>query len=35
MEVPKAPDATKFPGGIVPTALPPNRMFGKLKGRKR
>ncbi|XVJ58215.1 MAG: DEAD/DEAH box helicase [Tepidisphaera sp.] len=35
LEVPKAPDATKFPGGIVPTALPPNRMFGKLKGRKR
>jgi ATP-dependent RNA helicase DeaD len=24
-------DASKFPGGIVPTKLPPNRMFGRMK----
>ncbi len=28
-------DASKFPGGQVPTQLPPNRMFGRIKGRKR
>ncbi|MBL8887881.1 MAG: DEAD/DEAH box helicase, partial [Phycisphaerales bacterium] len=28
-------DATKFPGGIVPTKLPPKRMFGKMPGRGR
>jgi ATP-dependent RNA helicase DeaD len=35
LDLPAAPDPSKFPGGIVPTALPPNRMFGKIKGRKR
>lgn len=29
-----AADPSKFPGGIVPSALPPKRMFGRLKGRK-
>ncbi|MBS0190967.1 MAG: DEAD/DEAH box helicase [Phycisphaerales bacterium] len=28
-------DATKFPGGIVPTKLPPKRLFGKMPGRGR
>jgi ATP-dependent RNA helicase DeaD len=28
-------DASKFPGGIVPTKLPPKRMFGKMPGRGR
>ncbi len=28
-------DATKFPGGIVPTKLPPKRMQGRVKGRGR
>lgn len=30
-----AVDPTKFPGGIVPTKLPPKRMMGRLKGRGR
>lgn len=30
----EAADPSKFPGGIVPSALPPKRMFGRLKGRK-
>lgn len=28
-------DPAKFPGGIVPTKLPPRRMFGKVPGRNR
>ena len=28
-------DASKFPGGIVPTKLPPRRMFGKMPTRGR
>ena len=37
VEVPPAAqaDPSKFPGGIVPTSLPPKRMFGKLKGGRR
>ncbi len=31
----KAADPSKFPGGIVPTKLPPKRMFGKMPGRGR
>ncbi len=27
-------DAGKFPGGVVPTKMPPNRMFGRMKSRK-
>jgi ATP-dependent RNA helicase DeaD len=27
-------DASKFPGGVVPTQMPPKRMFGRMKGRK-
>ena len=30
-----APDAAKFPGGVVPTQLPPKRMFGKVKSSRR
>lgn len=34
-QLPKAVDPTKFPGGIVPTMLPPKRMQGKIpSGRK-
>jgi len=29
--VTKVVDASKFPGGIVPSKLPPNRMFGRMK----
>ncbi|MBL8761716.1 MAG: DEAD/DEAH box helicase, partial [Phycisphaerae bacterium] len=32
---PEQVDTTKFPGGIVPTKLPPKRLFGKLPGRGR
>ncbi|MBX3355473.1 MAG: DEAD/DEAH box helicase [Phycisphaeraceae bacterium] len=33
---PSAPvDLAKFPGGIVPTALPPRRLGGRVPGRKR
>jgi ATP-dependent RNA helicase DeaD len=28
-------DASKFPGGVVPTKLPPRRMFGKMPTRGR
>ena len=28
-------DPAKFPGGIVPTKMPPRRMFGKMPGRGR
>jgi hypothetical protein len=28
------PDDGKFPGGVVPTKLPPNRMFGRMTSRK-
>ncbi len=28
-------DASKFPGGVVPTKLPPNLMMGRVKGRGR
>jgi ATP-dependent RNA helicase DeaD len=28
-------DANKFPGGIVPTKMPPNLMMGKVRGRGR
>ncbi|QOJ00172.1 MAG: DEAD/DEAH box helicase [Phycisphaeraceae bacterium] len=36
-EVPSkaAADPTKFPGGIVPTQLPPKRLMGRIKGGKR
>ena len=27
-------DLSKFPGGVVPTKLPPKRMFGKMPGRR-
>jgi len=30
-----AQDASKFPGGIVPKAMPSRRMGGRLKGRRR
>ncbi len=30
-----AADPSKFPGGLVPTKLPPRRMFGKMKTRGR
>lgn len=30
---PAAVDLSKFPGGIVPSKMPPRRMFGKVKGR--
>jgi ATP-dependent RNA helicase DeaD len=30
-----AADAAKFPGGVVPTKLPPRRMFGKMPTRGR
>jgi len=30
-----ASDAERFPGGIVPTALPKRRMGGRLRGRRR
>lgn len=36
LELPKPADQadqTKFPGGIVPTKLPPKRMWGRMKGR--
>ncbi|MBX3358456.1 MAG: DEAD/DEAH box helicase [Phycisphaeraceae bacterium] len=29
--VPARPDPTKFPGGVVPTMMPPKRMYGKTK----
>lgn len=32
---PEQVDTTKFPGGVVPTKLPPKRLFGKLPGRGR
>lgn len=32
---PEQVDTTKFPGGIVPTKLPPKRLFGKLPTRGR
>lgn len=32
---PAAADPTKFPGGIVPTKLPPKRMFGKMRSGRR
>jgi len=28
-------DTAKFPGGVVPTMLPPRRMMGKIPGRRR
>jgi ATP-dependent RNA helicase DeaD len=31
-ELPKGADPTKFPGGVVPTKLPPRRMFGRIPG---
>jgi ATP-dependent RNA helicase DeaD len=31
----EAEDATKFPGGLVPTAIPPRRLGGKLRRRRR
>jgi ATP-dependent RNA helicase DeaD len=30
-----AADPSKFPGGIVPTRLPPKRMFGKIRSGRR
>ncbi len=30
-----AEDAERFPGGIVPSALPKKRMGGRLRGRRR
>ena len=32
---PNQSDASKFPGGIVPTKLPPKRMQGRVKTRGR
>ncbi|MEX2219168.1 MAG: DEAD/DEAH box helicase [Phycisphaerales bacterium] len=29
------PDASKFPGGIIPTKLPPKRMQGRIKSARR
>lgn len=35
-EIPAAADPSKFPGGLVPTKLPPRRMFGRIPtGRGR
>jgi ATP-dependent RNA helicase DeaD len=28
-------DASKFPGGVVPTKMPPKRLFGKIPGGRR
>ncbi len=32
--LPKTADEKKFPGGVVPTKLPPKRMGGRLSGRR-
>ncbi|GIW73822.1 MAG: hypothetical protein KatS3mg103_0344 [Phycisphaerales bacterium] len=32
--LPKEVDETRFPGGIVPTKLPPKRMGGRISGRR-
>ena len=33
--VPEAADPTKFPGGVVPTGLPPKRLGGRVATRRR
>jgi len=33
LELPAQVDESKFPGGIVPTKLPPKRMMGRMPGR--
>jgi hypothetical protein len=33
--VPAEADPTKFPGGVVPTGLPPKRLGGRVATRRR
>jgi hypothetical protein len=33
--VPEAADPTKFPGGVVPSGLPPKRLGGRVATRRR
>jgi ATP-dependent RNA helicase DeaD len=35
LQVPAAVDPSKFPGGVVPTKMPPKRIFGRIPSSKR